>query len=162
MEAKKHLIAATNFLMGPTNFLILPLPFTWRLGRGLSPPEVDANVLFRDALWVISGRSTHVVVDEKKKVGLELLIRVEKGVVQASKPRGVLRLHGSGTFGGHLGTYCFSEVTRGVFKKRTERVLTLSFYCDRVKRTISLEFMGRCGEGDLQEILAVAPHLECH
>lgn len=162
METKKHLIAATNFLMGPVNFLILSLPSTWRLGRGLSPPEVDVNVLFRDALWVTSGRSTHIVVDEKKQVGLELLIRVTPGVVQAAKPKGILKLHGSGTFGGHPGTYCFSEVTRGAFKKRTEKVLTLSFYCDRVKRTISLEFMGRCGEVDLQEILAAIPHLECH
>ncbi|MFN3476175.1 MAG: hypothetical protein ACK4Z6_01285 [Candidatus Methylomirabilales bacterium] len=162
METKKHLIAATNFLMGPTNFLILSLPPTWRLGSGISPPEVDANALFRDALWVTSGKSTHIVVDEKKKVGLELLIRVEQGVVQAAKPKGILRLHGSGTFGGHPGTYYFSEVTRGVFKKRMETVLTLSFYCDRIKRTISLEFMGRCGEADLQEILAATPHLECH
>ncbi|MFQ5886714.1 MAG: hypothetical protein ACE5II_05730, partial [Anaerolineae bacterium] len=76
MESKKHLIAASNFLLGPTNFLIRPLPENWNLGQGLSPPEVNSNTTWGEAMWVTSGRASHLLYDPQRKVGLELEVKI--------------------------------------------------------------------------------------
>jgi len=162
-ETRDHLIAASNFLFGVANFLTLTLPEPWRLGRGISPPEVNSYTRRGDLLWVTSGRTSHIVFDEDRKIGLELLVSISKGKRGEFKPRiGVVSAQGVTHAGGHEAAYVLGETKVGLFKKRTIKILQLSFYCDKTERTITLTLTGDCAGDDLIQILEVIPRLECH
>lgn len=163
VETKDHLIAATNILFGVANFLILSLPKAWRFGREISPPEVDSNIRRGDSLWVTSGRASHILYNEERGVGLELVVIISKGKARGFKPKASeVSAQGPMRAGGHEATYLLGRVKRGFFKKKMVETLQLSFYCDRTGRTITLNLTGDCAEGDLQQILEAIPKLECH
>ncbi len=163
VETRDHLIAATNILFGVANFLILPLPKAWRFGREICPPEVDSNTRRGNSLWVTSGRTSHIIYNEERRAGLELVVSVSKGKAKGFKPK-VRELIAQGLIraGGHEATYLLGRVKRGLFTKKMVETLQLSFYCDRTGRTITLKLTGSCAEEDLQQILEAIPKLECH
>ena len=163
VETKEHLIAASNFLMGVTNFLILPLPKGWRLVQGSSPPEVDSNTQRGDYSWVSSGRASHVLFDEDRGAGLELLVSISKGKGKEFKPKlSQMRDQGLIRLGGHEANYALGEVERGFFKKKVAQSLQLALYCDKTNRTIAMEFTGKCLTDDLNQILEAISLLQCH
>lgn len=162
VETEKYLIAASNILFGVTNFILLPLPKPWRLGRGISPPEVNSTTR-GDSLWVTSGRVSHIVFDSDRRIGLELTINISRGERGILKPRiSEVTDQGSALVGGHKATYALGKVKRGLFGKKVVGALQLSFYCDKTRRTIDLNFTGDCAEEDLRQILEALPQLECH
>jgi hypothetical protein len=163
IEITKHLIAARNFLLGVANFLILPLPKNWRLGMGNFPPEVNSNVRRGDFLWVNDGRASHILFDEEKRTGVELIVNISRGKRKRFKPRlSEVKAQGATYVGGHEATYVLGKTAKGLFKKKTFSTLQLSFYCDGTRRTINMELTGKCDEGDLHRILEAISSLECH
>ena len=163
VETQDHLIAASNILFGIANFLILPLPKGWRFGREISPSEVDSTTQWGDSLWVTSGRASHVVFNEDREAGLELLVKVSKGKRGKFKPKlSQMRNQGLMRLGGHDANYALGEVERGLFKKKVAQRLQLSFYCDKTNRTIAIELTGKCPADALNQILQAMSLLQCH
>ncbi|MFQ6058193.1 MAG: hypothetical protein ACE5MB_04835 [Anaerolineae bacterium] len=161
-NTRKHLIAASNFLMGATNFLIVPLPKSWNVGRGFSPPEVDANTHWGEVSWVTSGRASQVLFNEDEGVALEFVVKVSRGKKDLKPKMSQVRAQGPVQLGGHEATYALGEMKRGFPRRKIAQVLQASFYCDKTKRTINLEFVGQCAEGDLEALLEAISWLECH
>jgi len=162
VETKDYLIAASNILFGVTNFLTLALPEPWRLGRGTSPPEVDSYTRRGDLLWVTSGRTSHIVFDEDRRIGLELLVNIHKGKKRFEPRISEVSAQGVTHAGGHEAAYALGETRIGLFRKKVTKILQLSFYCDETGRTITLTLVGDCAEEDLLQILGLIPRLECH
>ena len=162
MENKKHLIAASNFLLGPTNFLILPLPENWHLGQGLSPPEINSNTTWGEAMWVTSGRASHLLYDPHRKVGLEFEVKISKGQREPKYRLSLVKEQGAARLGKHEGHYILGEVKRGFPRRKTAKTLRCSLYCPETKRTIDMEFVGECSEEDLAQIFEAICGLECH
>jgi len=163
VRVERYLIAATNILFGVVKYLLLPLPKPWRLGRGISPPEVNSTTRRGDSLWVTSGRVSHIVFDSDRKIGLELTISISRGRREGFKPKiAEVTDQGSMPMGGHKAAYALGKARRGLFRKRTVGALQLSFYCDQTGRTINLNFVGDCAQEDLRQILEALPQLECH
>lgn len=163
VETKEHLIAARNFLMGVTNFLILPLPNGWRMGQGSSPPEVDSNSRRGDYSWVCSGRASQFLVHEDRGAALELLVSISKGKGKRFKPKlSQMRDQGVIPLGGHEASYALGEVEIGFLKKKGAQSLQLALYCDKTNRTIAMEFTGKCSADDLDQILEAMSLLQCH
>ncbi|HWP45707.1 MAG TPA: hypothetical protein VNM22_00975 [Candidatus Limnocylindrales bacterium] len=160
---KKHLLAANNFFLGVTNFLILPLPDSWQLVDILTPPDVDASFTSQNISWVTSGSVNYLLADPQRSLSLELLLQIKKGNTQRFKPvlkpiesQGILWI------GKHAATQTFGKITRGVFKKRWEEGLQILLPCEVLQRTLCLTFTGNCSREVLQEILKVIPYAQCH
>jgi hypothetical protein len=163
IETTKHLIAASNFLLGVANFIILPLPKSWRLGIWGFPPEVNSNVRRGDFLWVNDGRASHILFNEEKGVGVELIVNISRGKRNRFRPRlSEVKAQGATYVGGHEATYVLGKTAKGLFKKKTFNTLQLSFYCNGTGRTINVELTGKCDEEDLHSILEAISGLECH
>lgn len=163
VETEKYLIAAANILFGVTNYLFLPLPKPWRLGKGISSPEVDSTTRRGDSLWVTSGRASHVVFNSDRRIGLELIVSISKGKKGKFKPKlSQMRDQGLMRLGGHEANYALGEVERGFFKKKVAQSLQLALYCDKTNRTIAIEFTGKCPADDLNQILEAMSLLQCH
>jgi len=163
IETEDHLIAATNVWFGIANFLILPLPKGWRFGREIHPSEVNSKTQRGDSSWVTSGRASHVVFNDDKRVGLELIVSISKGKGGEFKPKlGQMRDQGLIRLGGHEAHYALGEVEWGFFRKRVVQSLRLSFYCDQTNRTIAIALTGTCPMDDLVQILEAMSLLMCH
>lgn len=158
---KKHIIAAENFLLGATNFVVVTLPEGWTLLRGTSPPEVDSNRQFGGVQWVTSGRSPHLLVQPERKTGAEMHILIQRGRRPLDKVKASPKACPFPLQSGHE-AFLLHLVRRGLWRGASENGVRLSVFCDRTDRTITLEITGRIGEAEIQELLEALQGVECH
>ncbi|MDR5694874.1 MAG: hypothetical protein QN198_12375 [Armatimonadota bacterium] len=159
---RKHVIAAENFLLGATNFVVVTLPEGWKLLRGISPPEVDSNRLFGEVQWVTSGRSPHLLVQPERRSGAELHVLVNRGRRMLDKLKASPGARPFFLHSGHEAFLLHHQVRRGLWRGYLEKGVRLSLFCDRTDRTITLEITGRIGETEIQELLEALQGVECH
>lgn len=160
MEPIRHVVAASNFLIGATNFLILALPQGWRIGDGIAPPEVDATHMDGGTLWVVDGRTHHVLFEPAAKRQVELIVRVQPGAARRERVSTGWET-GDIKVSGHPATYRIGEVRRGVLKRQRLAALGIAFHCNLSERSLCIEFFGPSSE-DLREFLRLAPAITCH
>jgi len=55
---RDHVVAATHFVLGPSNFVVIRLPDRWDLRLGRQPMDVDYTVVFDGVRWVDLGTLT--------------------------------------------------------------------------------------------------------
>src|SRR5215472_11462187 len=77
-EPSPHVISATNFLIGATNFFVVPLPPECHVAPGLGAPDIESNVEHGGCYWVTNGRAHYLVYDPPHRLCLELAIRVRR------------------------------------------------------------------------------------
>jgi hypothetical protein len=160
---KKHLLAANNFFLGVTNFLILPLPDSWQLVDVLVPPDVDASFPSKNISWVTSGSAHYLLADPDRSLSIEFLLQIKKGNTRRFKPiLNPIEFQGTLWIGKHAATQTWGKMTKGILRKRWEEGLQILLPCDVLQRTLCLTFSGTCSREVLQEILKVIPYAECH
>jgi len=157
-----HRLAASNIVVGHTDFLFLPLPPPWRITRAVVTPEVRTTVRSGARTWVASGETRHVVFDRDRNVGLELVVRIGTGPPRL--PRRVRELldEGGAFCNGHEARYRIVRRGRGFLMRGEEQILAVAFRCPVTQRGVAVEIGGACAEGELRRFLAAMAGLECH
>lgn len=158
--ARDHVIAATHFVLGPTNFLVLRLPGNWDLRIGRNPSDVDYLIEFEGVRWAREGRATAFVIDEKARRAIELDLRTAKGTLRVPMLDGVQE--GSCTIGGHPATSLLGEERFGLRRNKLFRVLHVAFRCDETQRNIGMKFMAQSEPSELSALLPVMAGSRCH
>src|SRR5206468_4284224 len=62
---RDHVVAATHFVLGPSNFLVLRLPENWDLRLGRAPMDVDYTTYVDGVRWAQAGQASAMLVDSK-------------------------------------------------------------------------------------------------
>lgn len=163
-EENRHVIAASNFFLGTANFLVIELPPGWDLRTGARPPEVDRTHREGGVAWVAEGTSSHLLINEERRLGLLLEVTARPG--SGARRRGSLsspRSQGELSLAGHSARWRLGETRKGLLRTRkTLALLELEFHCDRANRSLSLSVSGEIPPGFLEEFLAAVPRWECH
>lgn len=157
---RDHLLAATHFVLGPTNFLVLRLPGNWDLRIGRNPYEIDYSVQLGDVRWAQEGRASAFLIDEKAKRAIELDVHTSRGGGRAPGIRGATA--GVCRVGGHPAEYLLGEAHLGLFHTKLYRVLRVTYRCEATRRDLSMRFLARAQP---EEFMALLPFLEgsrCH
>ncbi len=157
---RDHVLAATHFVLGPTNFLVLRLPERWDVRIGRNPSDVDYTFAYDGIRWAQQGQASAFVIDEKANRAMELDVRAARAPLKALALEGPLE--GSCTMNGHPATYRIGEARLGLFRNKRFRVLQLAYRCEETRRHLSLQFLAR---SDPQELTALLPALaksRCH
>src|SRR2546430_16784544 len=76
---RDHVVAATHFVLGPSNFLVLRLPENWDLRLGRAPMDVDYTTYVDGVRWAQAGQASAMLVDSKARRGNELTLRTSRG-----------------------------------------------------------------------------------
>ena len=157
---RDHVIAATHFVLGPSNFLVLRLPQNWDLRIGRHPTDVDYTILFEGVRWAQQGQAAALLVDPKARRGIELTVRTARGKIhppQLGEPE-----RGSCPIGGHSAAYTLGSSNLGLFGTKHYRVLHVAYRCEETQRLIDLRFLHKGDKGTLQAILPTLEHSRCH
>jgi hypothetical protein len=157
---RDHVVAATHFVLGPSNFLVLRLPDNWDLRLGRAPMDIDYTIFVDGVRWAQAGQASALLVDTKARRAIELTVKTARGSIAPPKladPR-----PGECRVGGHDATYEIGTANLGLFGTKHYTVLHISFRCDETQRLVDIRFMHK-GSADLLE--ALLPPLErarCH
>ncbi|MCI4371834.1 MAG: hypothetical protein L3J78_04220 [Thermoplasmata archaeon] len=157
---REHVIAATHFVLGPSNFLVLRLPDNWDLRLGRAPMDVDYTIPWDGVRWAQQGRATALLVDPKVRRAIELNVRTARGTIAPPNMNDAR----SGTFrlGGHEASYEIGSENLGLFGTKLYRVLHVAHRCDETQRRVDLQFMHK-GEADvLENLLPSLAGSRCH
>ncbi len=157
---RDHVFAATNFFLGPTNFLVVRVATRWEVRIGRNPSEVDYTTTLEDIRWATEGRATGFLVDPTARRAIELEIRAARAAAPRS-PNLPVSEQGACRVGGHPASFAIGEVRQGLTRKRA-RVLRVSFRCDQTNRSVELRFTGACEPADLREFLGPLEGARCH
>jgi hypothetical protein len=162
-ERKKQIVAAKNLLFGTGYFLVLSLPEGWGIVRSYLEPDVHSTVGRGGFVWVEAGQTDQIVFHRQRRIAVDLMIQIKLGKHDRLDLKEVqVSSQGSGAAGGHPASYCYGEVTQGLFKKKTFKTLRVCFYCPELQHTLFLHFTGTCQEADLRELHESLAGLECH
>jgi hypothetical protein len=157
-----HRLAATNVVVGQTDFLSLPLPAPWRITRAVVTPEVATTVRTESRIWVASGETRHVIFDRQKNRGLDLAVRISQSAPRLrGRGRQVLE-EGLTLVGGHEARYRIIRRRRGVFMRGDEEALLVAFACSTTARSVTVEIAGASMIDELLEFLRAFADVECH
>jgi hypothetical protein len=157
---RDHVVAATHLVLGPSNFLVLPLPSNWDLRIGRAPLDVDYTILFEGVRWAQAGQASALLVDAEARRAIELTLQTSRGSI--APPRLVDARPGACKIGGHGATYAIGGANFGLLRNKHYNVLHLAYRCGETQRTVDLRFMHK-GPPELLE--ALVPPLErtrCH
>ncbi len=159
-STRDHVVAATHLVLGPSNFIVLPLPDNWDLRLGRAPMDVDYTV-YRDGVrWAQAGQASALLTDAKARRAIELMVRTSRGLIPAPK---LSETHG-GTcrIGGHDASYQIGIAKFGLFRTKLYTVLHAAYRCEESQRFVDLRFMHK---GTAEMLEALVPPLEkarCH
>lgn len=157
---RDHVIAATHFVLGPTNFLVLRLPGNWDLRIGRNPSDIDYLIEFEGVRWAREGQATAFLIDEKAQRAMELDVRTAKGALRVPPLDGVQE--GACTMGGHSATFRLGEERFGLRRNKPFRVLHVAYRCDETQRSIAMKFVARSEPAELSALLPVMAGSRCH
>ncbi len=161
-ERSLHLLAASNIIVGRTEFLVLPLPAPWRITRAVVTPEVRTTIRAGERMWVASGETRHVIFDRARNVGLALTVRATYGIPRLPRRARQLLDEGQAILSGHPARYRIILRGRGFLVRGDERALYVAFSCPETWRGLMIELSGACTLGELQTFLRALSDLECH
>src|SRR5436309_13117259 len=98
-ETRDHVVAATHFVLGPSNFVVIRLPDNWDLRLGRHPMDVDYTIAYDGVRWAQEGRAAGLLVDVRARRAIELSVRTSRG---STPPPQLDESHpGACTIGGH-------------------------------------------------------------
>ena len=158
-------LAATNMVMGPSNFGSLELPERWSLISGVSPPEVDRSRSWGGVDWVVNGRADWVLRRAEPRLNVELLVRVAPraaGNGAPLPPRHVPADAQPVEVSGHDARLWRGTGTRGMFPRRTVSWVRGWIPCTHTGREVSMEIIGACEPREIEELAVLVERLRCH
>jgi hypothetical protein len=159
----QHLVAAGNYVLGTSNFLILNLPQGWRLFTGLYPAEVDNSTQVMDTRWVTNGRASYLLHSGAPGGKVELAVRVGQGEV--SRWLDALRQDSTASqieMGQHQAYYRLRRRRQNWLSRSRGDTLEMVLYCGSTRRTLALEFSGPEREEDRNALLEALNESRCH
>lgn len=157
---RDHLLAATHFVLGPTNFLVLRLPGNWDVRIGRNPTDIDYTISYDGVRWAQAGRATAFLLDEKAKRAMELDVRTAKGPLRPPLLDG--GEEGACKVAGHAATYRLGSTRLGLLRNKRFEVLHVSYRCEETQRNLALKFMARCNPSELTALLPILGGSRCH
>jgi hypothetical protein len=157
---RDHVVAATHFVLGPSNFIVMRLPDQWDLRLGRQPMDVDYTFVFEGVRWAQEGRASGLLVDAQARRAIELSVRTSRGSIpppklDESRP-------GTCTMGSHPATYALGSARFGLLGTKLYNVLHLSYRCDETQRLIDLRFMHRGASELLEALVKPLAGTRCH
>ncbi len=152
-----HEIAASNMLVGDTKFLVLPLPSAWEISIGAGRPEVTASHVRDEQRWVASGDAWYVLYNEGRRWAMELRLSAKPAGRFQEEPA-VPEL----TVAGHPAAVSWASRRRGLIKRWSVTYVTVTFYCAKTGRRLSVEFSGRLPDEAFREMVETARYIRCH
>src|SRR5207247_2379030 len=84
-STRDHVVAATHFVLGPSNFIVLRLPENWDLRLGRMPMDIDYTVFVDGVRWAQAGQASALLVDAKARRAIELTVRTARESVSPPK-----------------------------------------------------------------------------
>ena len=157
---RDHVVAATHFVLGPSNFLVLRLPENWDLRLGRAPMDVDYTTYVDGVRWAQAGQASAMLVDSKAGRGIELTVKTSRGSIPP--PKLVEPRPGRCRIGGHDATYELGTAHLGLFGTKTYTVLHIAFRCEETQRLVDLRFMHRGTAEMLEDLLPPLEKARCH
>lgn len=157
---RDHVVAATHFVLGPSNFLVLSLPSNWDLRLGRAPMDIDYTIFVDGVRWAQEGQASAMLMDPKARRAIELTLKTARGSI--SPPKLLDPRPGTCRVGGHDATYALGDAHFGLLGTKQYKVLHIAYRCKESQRFVDLRFMHR-GPADMLESLV--PPLErarCH
>jgi hypothetical protein len=152
-----HEIYAGNYLLGDSQFLTLNLPPEWQIAQGVSRPDIAANHVRRNKMWVANGKGWYVIYDGDRRWALELAINI-RGLMEKS-----LITQQKMVINGHSADISWKTKRRGLpWRRHDVKFMSVDFDCQFSERHLNLEFSGWCPPEGFEEILAALKHLNCH
>ena len=158
-------LAATNMVMGPSNFGSLELPDRWTLISGVSPPEVDRSRTWGGVDWVVHGRADWVLRRAEPRLNVELLVRVApraSGGDPPAQPRDIPPDAQPIEVCGHAGRLWRGGGLRGVLPRRSVSWLRAWIPCTHTGRDLHLEIVGACDAAEIDDLTVLVERLRCH
>ena len=157
---RDHVVAATHFVLGPSNFVMVRLPDRWDLRLGRQPMDVDYTVVYDGVRWAQEGRASGLLVDAQARRAIELSVRTARGSIpppklDESRP-------GMCKVGGHEAAYALGSAHLGLFRTKLYRVLHVAHRCDDTQRLVDLRFMHRGPAELLEGLLGPLAGSRCH
>ena len=157
---REHVVAATHFVLGPSNFVVLPLPENWDLRLGRAPMDIDYTIPWEGVRWAQEGQASALLVDEKARRAIELTVRTARGSIPP--PKLVDPRPGTSRIGGHQASFAFGSANYGLFRTKRYTVLHTAHRCDETQRMVDMRFMHRGPETLLEPLLAPLERARCH
>lgn len=157
---RDHVVAATHFVLGPSNFLVLCLPDNWDLRLGRTPMDIDYTIFFEGVRWAQEGQASSMLVDRKAHRAIELTVRTARGSIPPPKllePRS-----GACRVGGHEAAYSFGGANLGLFGTKHYTILHITYRCDETQRLVDLRFMHKGPADMLEPLLPALERARCH
>lgn len=159
-DTRSHVIAATHFVLGPSNFLVLPVPVNWDLRLGRAPMDVDYTVFVDGVRWAQAGQATALLVDPKARRAIEITVVTSRRTIAPPKltePRS-----GTCRVGGHDAAYEIGGTDLGLFRTKHYTVLRIAYRCEETKRSVDLRFMHKGPADMLEGLLPPLERARCH
>lgn len=157
---RDHVVAATHFVLGPSNFIVIRLPENWDLRLGRHPMDVDYTVPYDGVRWAQEGWASGLLVDARARRAIELTVRTARGSIPPPKLEGPRP--GAFKIGGHAASYSLGSARFGLLRTKLYRVLHVSYRCDETQRLVDLRFMHRGDEELLEGLLTPLAGTRCH
>ena len=157
---RDHVVAATHFVLGPSNFVVIRLPDNWDLRLGRHPMDVDYTVAYDGVRWAQEGRAAGLLVDARARRAIELSVRTSRGSIPP--PKFDESRPGTCNIGGHSAEYTLGSARFGLLGTKLYRVLHVSYRCDETQRLVDLRFMHRGTAELLEGLLTPLAGTRCH
>jgi len=157
---RDHVVAATHFVLGPSNFVVLRLPDRWDLRLGRQPMDVDYTIAHDGVRWAQEGRASGLLVDPQARRAIELTVRTARGSIpppklEESRP-------GACKMGGHSAACAIGSAHFGLLGTKLYHVLHISCRCEDTQRLVDLRFMHRGTPEVLESLLTPLAGSRCH
>jgi len=159
-STRDHVVAATHFVLGPSNFIVLRLPENWDLRLGRTPMDVDYTVFLDGVRWAQAGQASALLVDAKAGRAIELTVQTARESVSA--PKLLDARPGTCRIGGHDAAYAIGAANFGLFKTKHYAVLHVAFRCEETQRSVDLRFMHKGSSEMLEGLLTPMEKSRCH
>jgi hypothetical protein len=158
-------LAATNLVMGPSNFGSSELPEEWTLLSGIVPPEVDRSRSWGGVAWVVHGRADWILQRVGPRLNVELSVRVAPRRMSNERPVPPGRVPGEAQsieVSGHEARLWRGNGQRGLLPRRSVSWLRAWIPCSHTGREVELEIIGACSPADLDGLTILIERLRCH
>ncbi|HYR81871.1 MAG TPA: hypothetical protein VEN80_06190 [Thermoplasmata archaeon] len=159
-ETRDHVVAATHFVLGPSNFVVIRLPDNWDLRLGRHPMDVDYTIAYDGVRWAQEGRAAGLLVDARARRAIELTVRTSRGSI--APPKLDESRPGTCKMGGHSAAYTIGSAHFGLLGTKLYHVLHMNYRCDETQRLVDLRFMHQGTAELLEGLLTPLAGTRCH
>ncbi len=157
---RDHVVAATHFVLGPSNFLVLRLPDNWDLRLGRMPMDIDYTVFVDGVRWAQEGQASAMLVDRRARRAIELTVKTARGSI--TPPKLVGPRPGTCRIGGHDAAWAIGTSNLGLFRTKRYTVLHIAYRCEETQRLVDLRFMHKGTAEMLEGLLPPLERARCH